>query len=78
MNIIARAAIYIYDGSPISPVFPAKAGKPSDDAGEYLSSVAEKLMGSDTSRTTYVAEAARRRSCSGSLPTSPLWRRPAH
>ena len=56
MNIIARAAIFIYDGSPISPVFPAKAGKPSDDAGEYLSSVAEKLMNSDTSRTTYVAE----------------------
>ena len=45
MNIIARAAIFIYDGSPISPVYPAKAGKPSDDAGEYLSSVAEKLMG---------------------------------
>ena len=56
MNIIARAAIYIYDGSPIAPIFPAKAGKPTDDAGEYLSSVAEKLMGSDTSRTTYVAE----------------------
>ena len=52
MNIIARAAIYIYDGSPIAPIFPAKAGKPTDDAGEYLSSVAEKLMGSDTSRTT--------------------------
>ena len=56
MNIIARAAIYIYDGSPIAPVFPAKAGKPTDDAGEYLSAVAEKLMSSDTSRTTYVAE----------------------
>jgi len=55
MNIIARAAIYIYDGSPIAPIFPAKAGKPTDDAGEYLSSVAEKLMNSDTSRTTYVA-----------------------
>lgn len=56
MNIIARAAVYIYDGSPIAPVFPAKAGKPSDEAGEYLSSIAEKLMSSDTSRTTYVAE----------------------
>ena len=56
MNIIARAAVYIYDGSPIAPVFPAKAGKPTDDAGEYLSAIAEKLMGSDTSRTTYVAE----------------------
>ena len=55
MNIIARAAIYIYDGSPIAPVFPAKAGKPTDDAGEYLSGIAEKLMNSDTSRTTYVA-----------------------
>ena len=56
MNIIARAAIYIYDGSPISPIFPAKAAKPADEAGEYLSSVAEKLMNSDTSRSTYVAE----------------------
>lgn len=56
MNIIARAAVYIYDGSPIAPIFPAKAGKPSDEAGEYLSSIAEKLMNSDGSRTTYVAE----------------------
>ena len=56
MNIIARAAVYIYDGSPIAPIFPAKAQKPSDDAGEYLSAIAEKLMTSDTSRTTYVAE----------------------
>ena len=56
MNIIARAAVYIYDGSPIAPIFPAKAQKPSDDAGEYLSAIAEKLMASDTSRTTYVAE----------------------
>ena len=56
MNIIARAAVYIYDGSPISPIFPTKAQKPSDDAGEYLSAIADKLMASDTSRTTYVAE----------------------
>lgn len=56
MNIIARAAVYIYDGSPIAPIFPAKAQKPSDDAGEYLSAIAEKLMTSDMSRTTYVAE----------------------
>ena len=56
MNIIARAAVYIYDGSPISPIFPTKAQKPSDDAGEYLSMIADKLMASDTSRTTYVAE----------------------
>ena len=56
MNIIARASVYIYDGSPIAPIFPAKAQKPSDDAGEYLSAIAEKLMTSDTSRTTYVAE----------------------
>lgn len=56
MNIIARAAICIYDGSPISPIFPQKVQKPSEEAGEYLSQIAEKLMGSDTSRTTYVAE----------------------
>ena len=54
MNIIARAAIAIYDGSAASPIFPKKPGKPDDAAGEYLSTVAEKLMGSDGSRTTCV------------------------
>lgn len=54
MNIIARAAIYLYDGSPMAPVFPQKIGKPSDQAGEYLSAIAEKLMNSDQSRTTCV------------------------
>ena len=54
MNIIARAAIYLYDGSPMSPVFPQKISKPSDQAGEYLSAIADKLMGSDQSRTTCV------------------------
>ena len=46
MNIIARAAIYLYDGSPMSPIFPQKISKPSDQAGEYLSAIADKLMGS--------------------------------
>ena len=54
MNIIARAAVYIYDGSAASPVFPQKAGKPADETGAYLSAIAEKIMGSDTSRTTCV------------------------
>ena len=54
MNIIARAAVYIYDGSPMAPIFPGKAGKPADETGAYLSSIAEKLMTSDTSRTTCV------------------------
>ncbi len=54
MNIIARAAIAIYDGSALSPIFPAKPGKPEEQAAEYLSSVAEKLMASDASRTTCV------------------------
>ena len=54
MNIIARAAIYIYDGSPMSPIFPAKPGKPADETGAYLSAIAEKLMHSDASRTTCV------------------------
>lgn len=54
MNIIARAAVYIYDGSPMSPIFPSKPGKPADETGMYLSAVAEKLMNSDTSRTTCV------------------------
>ncbi|MBR5287771.1 MAG: nucleoid-associated protein [Clostridia bacterium] len=54
MNIIARAAVYIYDGSPLAPIFPQKISKPSDQAGEYLSAIAEKLMGSDQSRTTCV------------------------
>ena len=54
MNIIARAAVYIYDGSAASPVFPAKPGKPTDEASAYLSAIAEKIMSSDTSRTTCV------------------------
>ena len=44
MNIIARAAVYIYDGSAMSPIFPHKAGKPADETGAYLSAVAEKIM----------------------------------
>lgn len=54
MNIIARAAVYIYDGSAASPIFPAKPGKPTDEAGAYLSAIADKLQSSDTSRTTCV------------------------
>jgi len=54
MNIIARAAVYIYDGSPASPIFPTKAGKPADETGAFLSAIAEKLMNSDSSRTTCV------------------------
>lgn len=54
MNIIARAAIALYDGSAMSPVFPTRIGKPSDQEGEYLSAVAQKLIGSDGTRTTYV------------------------
>ena len=54
MNIIARAAVYLYDGSAESPVFPAKAGKPGDEAGAYLSAVADRIMQGDTSRTTCV------------------------
>ena len=47
MNIIARAAIAVYDGSALSPIFPARPAKPDDEACAYLSAVAEKLMGSD-------------------------------
>ena len=54
MNNIARAAIAVYDGSALSPIFPAKPGKPDDAAGEYLSAIAEKLIGSDASRSTCV------------------------
>ncbi|MBQ7785544.1 MAG: nucleoid-associated protein [Clostridia bacterium] len=54
MNIIARAAIYIYDGSAMSPIFPAKPVKPADEACAYLSAIAEKIMTSDASRTTCV------------------------
>ena len=54
MNIIARAAVYIYDGGALSPVFPARAGKPADEAAAYLSAIADKLQFSDTSRTTCV------------------------
>ena len=54
LNIIARAAFAIYDGSLIAPVFPDKANKPEDQAAEYLCAVAEKLMHADASRTTHV------------------------
>ena len=30
MNIIARAALYLYDGSQAAPIFPDKVGKPGD------------------------------------------------
>ena len=52
MNIIARAALYLYDGSNAAPIFPGKVGKPGDEAAAYLSTVADKLMASDGSRTT--------------------------
>ena len=54
MNIIARAAVYIYDGSAASPIYPQKPGKPTEEAGAYLSAIAEKIMTSDLSRSTCV------------------------
>ena len=54
MNIIARAALYIYDGSSLAPIFPEKVSKPCDEAAAYLSAVADKIMASDGSRTTCV------------------------
>ena len=54
MNIIARAALYLYDGSSAAPIFPGRVGKPDDEAAAYLSAVADKLMASDGSRTTCV------------------------
>lgn len=54
MNIIARAAIAIYDGSAMAPIFPGRISKPGDEAAAYLSAVAEKLMNADATRTTCV------------------------
>lgn len=54
MNIIARAAVAIYDGSALSPLFPGKASKPGDEEAAYLSAVADKLSRADASRTTCV------------------------
>ena len=54
MNIIARAALYIYDGSSMAPICPEKVSKPCDEAAAYLSAVADKIMASDGSRTTCV------------------------
>ena len=54
MNIIARAALYIYEGSSMAPIFPEKVSKPCDEAAAYLSAVADKIMASDGSRTTCV------------------------
>lgn len=45
MNIIARAALYIYDGSSMAPIFPEKVSKPCDEAAAYLSAVADKNHG---------------------------------
>ena len=47
MNIIARAAIALYDGSAAAPVFPAKPDRPDDEAGAYLSAVAADIVFSD-------------------------------
>ena len=54
MNIIARASVTIYDGSASAPIFPAKAGKPGDEAAAYLSAMADRLLSGDGSRTTCV------------------------
>lgn len=54
MNIISRCAVAIYDGGNQSPMFPAKPWKPAEEACEYLSAVAEKLLSSDGSRLTAV------------------------
>ena len=75
MNIIARAALYIYDGSSMAPIFPEKVSKPCDEAAAYLSAVADKIMASDGSRTTCVepnsappVRCSDRRRCSDVLP----------
>ena len=52
MRIIARLALYVYDGSADAPICPAKADKPSDTAAEYLSALADKIMLSDATRAT--------------------------
>ena len=36
MNIIARAAIAIYDGSASAPIFPARPDRPDEEAGAYV------------------------------------------
>ena len=57
MRIIARLALYIYDGSADAPLCPAKADAPADAAAEYLSALADKLMFSDGTRTTRLQSA---------------------
>ena len=52
MTIIPRAAVYVYDGSPESPIRPAQPSRPADAAAEYLSQLADKLSHADGSRTT--------------------------
>ena len=60
MNIIARAALYLYDGSNAAPIFPGKVGKPGDEAAAYLSTVAE-------AERPVSSRAARRRKCCAAL-----------
>ena len=64
MNIIARAALYLYDGSQAAPIFPDKVGKPGDEAAAYLSTVADKLM--EAARPAWSQAARRRRCCAAS------------
>ena len=66
MNIIARAALYLYDGSQAAPIFPDKVGKPGDEAAAYLSTVADKLMASKAARPAWSQAARRRRCCAAS------------
>ncbi|MFR8977272.1 MAG: hypothetical protein ACLVJB_05420 [Christensenellales bacterium] len=53
MNIIARAALYLYDGSNAAPIFPGRWQARRRGRG-LRSTVADKLMASDGSRTTCV------------------------
>ena len=57
MRIIARLALYLYDGSAEAPLCPAKADAPSDAPAQYLSALADKLMLSDGTRTTRLQSA---------------------
>ena len=57
MGIIARLALYVYDGSAGAPICPVKADSPSQDAAAYLGALADKLAHSDGTRTTRLQSA---------------------
>lgn len=55
MKLIPRAAVCVYDGGPLSPVFPSAPFKPDAETAEYLAALADKLASPESARRTAFA-----------------------